>query len=264
MSATAPLLRPVLPSYAGQCRQRWLVLHGWAQGAPYWAPLARQLAADGIMLMCPDLPGLAGGCQAPPGSLDRLLELTAKLAGHCGPDGVPVIVGHSSGATTAVLLAHRLPRLARLVLVEPPLDNLGIPGAVAPADWAVFDTTCASVTDRLRGRYPFADLDTLRTVAAELHDAGAKPAIPTTRDPRRDRAIYEALCTLPAPLVVLRGDRSALFSPADSRTLMNCAPSASEHAIAGAGHSVHLDQPRAVAQVLAALLAEPVGHQGSR
>ena len=253
---TDQLLRPVLPSYAGSCRQRWLVLHGWAQGAPYWAPVARQLAADQIMLLCPDMPALAGTCLAPPGSLDRLVELTAKLAGHCGPEDFPVIVGHSSGAPAAVLLAGRLPRLGLLVLVEPPLHNLGIPGAVAPGDWAVIDSTGGSVTDRLRSRYPFADMDTLRTVAAELGDAGAEPGIPTTRDSGRDRAVYQALCALPAPLVVVRGDRSALFTRADAQILINCAPSAAEHVIPGAGHSVHLDQPRALAKLFAALMTE--------
>jgi pimeloyl-ACP methyl ester carboxylesterase len=267
VTATDQLLRPVLPSYRGSCRQRWLVLHGWAQGAPYWAPLARQLAADGITLLCPDMAELAASCQAPPGSLDRLLELTRRMSvlvsRHLGPEGVPVVVGHSSGAPAAVLLSHLLPGLSRLVLVEPPLHNLGMPGAVAPSGWSVIDSIGESVTDRLRSRYPFADMDTLRTIAAEITDAGAEPDISNAQDPRRDRAVYEALRTLPVPLLVVRGDRSALFSGADARTLVSCVPSAAEHVIPGAGHSVHMDQPRALAKVFAALMTEP-GARASR
>jgi pimeloyl-ACP methyl ester carboxylesterase len=247
-------LRPVLPSYTGPCRQRWLVLHGWAQGAPYWAPLARQLAGHGIMLICPDMPELARSCQAPPGSLERFIEMTELLAEHCGPDGVPVVVGHSAGGPLAVLLAHRLPALARLVLVEPLPYNLGIPGAVAPPDGSV--VTGESVTDRLRSRYPFANNDTLCTVAAELTDAGAEPDIPNSKDFRRDQAVYAALRTLPVPLLVVRGTRSAMLSDEGACAVVNCAPSASEHVVPDAGHSVHLDQPRAVARLFAALMTE--------
>jgi pimeloyl-ACP methyl ester carboxylesterase len=247
-------LRPVLPSYTGPCRQRWLVLHGWAQGAPYWAPLARQLAGDGIMLLCPDMPELARSCQAPPGSLERFIEMTELLAEHCGPDGVPVVVGHSAGGPLAVLLAHRLPALARVALVEPLPYNLGIPGAIAPQDLSA--VTGESVTDRLRSRYPFADNDTLCTVGAELTDAGAEPDIPNTKDFRRDEAVYAALCKLPVPLLVVRGARSAMLSADGARAVVTCAPSASEHVVPDAGHSVHLDQPRAMARLFVALMAE--------
>lgn len=261
-------LRPVLPSYTGPCRQRWLVLHGWAQGAPYWAPLARQLAGDGIMLLCPDMPELARSCQAPPGSLERLIELSELLVRHCGPVGVRVVVGHSAGGPLAVLLAHRLPTLARLVLIEPLPYDLGLPGAVAPSDWSV--VTGESVTDRLRSRYPFATQDTLCTVAAELPEADAEPDIPNRKDFRRDQAVYEALRTLLVPLLVVRGARSAMLSDDGARAVVDCVPSASQQVVPDAGHSAHLDQPRAVANLFAALMTEQAnasastGHQSMR
>ena len=257
-------LRPVLPGYVGSSRQRWLVLHGWAQGAAYWAPLARWLVAAGIVLLCPDLPELAGSSKAPPGSLDRLTDLAGALAERCRPAGVRAVVGHSAGAVPAMLLAHRLPDLDRLVLVEPLPHQLGIPGsATPPVRWAVGDIG-ESVTDRLRTRYPFAGADTLRTIAAELAEPDAEPALPIRRetDERRGHAVYAALCTLPVPLLVVRGGRSALLSEDGARAVLDSAPTATERVISDAGHSVHLDQPRSLAQLFAALAAEPIlGHR---
>lgn len=258
--AADQLVPPVLPSYARSCRQRWLVLPGWDQGASHWAPVARQLAADGIMLLCPDMAELAGSCPSPPGSLDRLLELTGLLAECCNPVGISVVIGHSSGAPVAVLLAHRLSSLRSLVLVEPMPYQLGMPDAVEPATWAASSGGDESVLAQLRNRHPFAGDDTLRTVAAEL----VRPAVDTdigggrAADVDRGRAVYRALSTLPVEVSVLRGAQSAQLTAEDTGAVVRSAPTATEYVVSGAGHSAHLDQPRAVAVLLRNVIAETV------
>jgi pimeloyl-ACP methyl ester carboxylesterase len=252
-------LSPVLPGYAGRYRARWLVLHGWAQGAPYWTPLARRLAADGVVLACPDMPALADSCRAPAGSLERMVELADLLAERCRLAGISAVIGHSAGSALALLLAHRLPAVRKLVLIEPLPHHIGLPEAPAAPVW-VGDREPSPeepLPQRLRRRYPFAAEETLSTIAAELGSSESRDA-PRAGPPdlRRRAAVYEALTGLPVDLVLVRGARSALLSAEHARAVVDAAPSGQECVLAAAGHSAHVDQPRAVAELLVRSIME--------
>lgn len=228
----------VLPSYTGSSA-RWLVLHGWAQSSAFWVPLARRL--PGVSLVCPDLRALAESCAAPAGSRERTAELVSLLAGA----DVSVIIAHSAGATVGVPLAHELP-VSTLVLVDPLAHQLGLAAAPQLRGGAPEERS-------LRSLYPFASDDVLRVIEAS-GGAPSRRLGALTADPARADAVRSALATLPVELLLVRGERSALLSPDQASKIVATAPRGSAHTVERAGHSVHVDQPRA----LAALLTEHV------
>ncbi|MFE6774976.1 alpha/beta fold hydrolase [Streptomyces sp. NPDC057702] len=249
-------LPAVLSGWSGPTRGRLLVLHGWGQGAAHWAPVARRTAAEGITLLCPDLAALADSCQAAAGSAERLREVVRRLAVAARRAEVPAIVAHSAGAAVGVLLAHEVATVSVLVLVDPLAHQLGLaapppprpgPATADPGPWP------GTPLERLRARYPFAAEETLRTIAA--HPSGADPpdaAGPqrAATDPDRAAAVRSALRTLPAELLLLRGAYSALLPAEDARRVVAAAPRGGCRLVPAAGHSVHVDQPRATAELL--------------
>jgi alpha/beta hydrolase family protein len=251
-------LSAVVPGYAGPCRQRWLVLHGWAQGAAFWAPAARHLAAAGIQLLCPDMAALARSVVAPAGSLERMTRLVDLLARQAGSAGVSVLIGHSSGAPPATLLAHRLPDLRGLVLLEPLPHQLGVSAPPPNAPAARASPGATRTGSPLRDRYPFAAESTLVTIAAALAPAGDHQPGPVTpvADRRRLDVVRTALSTLPVGVLVVRGEWSALLSVTGAHDVLAAAPRGRGEVMAAAGHSVHVDQPRALAELLVAAFAD--------
>ncbi|MDT8911796.1 alpha/beta hydrolase [Amycolatopsis sp. PS_44_ISF1] len=242
-------LAAVLPGYAGPCRERWLVLHGWGQDASYWTPVARRLAAAGIALLCPDLAALARSSAAPAGSHARMAGLIGLLAELAARARVSVVLGHSSGAPPATLLAHELGAVRELVLLEPLPHQMGVSMSLPPSTPRVRPRTTGP---HLREHYPFASENTLSTITAATPGPPPGAAPPrSTEDGDRQAAIRKALHTLPVDLLLVRGAWSAFLTAAGAGAILGSVPRAVERVVTGAGHSVHVDQPSALAEVLA-------------
>lgn len=95
----------------------YLLLHGAGHDGWCWHAVADLLSARGHRVVAPDLP-----CDDPGAGLEEYARAATRAVGS--PDAPLVVVGHSLGALTAVVVADRLPT-TRLVLVA---GIVGVPG----------------------------------------------------------------------------------------------------------------------------------------
>jgi pimeloyl-ACP methyl ester carboxylesterase len=104
----------------GQGERIFFGLHGWSGNHATFAPLARFLPAD-AMIVSPDLPGYG---QSPPPRAWTLEMLAKELAGEIEKLNAPVtLIGNCSGALLGLSAMELLPPLAqrinRLVMIDP-------------------------------------------------------------------------------------------------------------------------------------------------
>ena len=249
--------------YGGHGRGPVLVcLHGLSGSSETWAPIAPELAAIGRVLAV-DLIGFgrtsrAGRSVSLPANqryLDRFLRATA---------GEPaILVGHSMGATIAVMQAARHPETtAGLVLINPAVpwhfdDRVSplLAGLIATAGLLAATLPGRGrrkrarvmrqlLRDFMRTRYPDlipAAVKVLTTGAAKV-PLGERSANPQTRGAFRSlvwtltrRWRFAAIARkVRAPVLLLHGDRDRLV------------PSGAVSAIAAANPSWHVHVARSV------------------
>lgn len=169
-----------------------------------------------------------------------------------------VVLGHSAGTPLAVLLAEALPHVAGVVLVEPVAAHFGAAPERPPVLSAV---ALAGDPRNLREQYPLAAPTTLRAIGAALRRCPARveddPAPPlSVTDGRRTARVRDALVRARVPVLVVRGRASALLTAEHAFVLVGMAPSGRAVNLPDAGHSPHVDSPRATAMHLAAFAAE--------
>ena len=214
-----------------------------------------------------------GASTVPPGQgrigedVDDLLAVVDAVAG-----GTADVVGHSYGATVALLAANRRPEAVRRVAVhEPPLlawlDR-------DPATRPLLAATRAAMADAV-ALLEAGDLEAGARRFAEdvgfgpgswegLFDdeqratfvANAGTWLDQARDPDRLAATEEALAGYPGPVLITTGDRTPPHYPPVMRWLHAALPTSRLVTVPGAGHAPHLSHPAAYAEVLAAFLAD--------
>lgn len=246
-----------------------VLVHGLTANGWIWHAVADSLMASHRVVV-PDLAG-RGASPPPPGGDYRLETERARLAGVLGELGLrsPLVVGHSQGAALAVALAARGPPLRGLVLVNPVtpwtarprvLELLGLPGTGAalavlvPAlrrrvtRWVlrhrVFTGTGRVPPDAVeRFAAPYAARARARALAALLADwnpgALARYFPPPSAPPGR----------------VLAGARDARIRPGHAARLAG-GIGAPFRVLAGAGHAIPLERPRAVSEAVAGVERE--------
>lgn len=211
-----------------------LLVHGLGSSADAWWRVSEHLESLGWQVSTARLRGHDGGVEADRFSLhDYALDLPVQQW--------DVVVGHSLGATAAVLAA-RDPRFTRhLVLLDPVLriapDNV----AAIVADQL---DELTLTTDRLAAEKPHWDArDRAAKLAALPHvRPGVIEATFAHSDPWDVRA---DAATLAVPTLIVRGD-PAVYSMIDDETLaelLDANPLVECVVIKGAGHSPHRDRP---------------------
>jgi 2-succinyl-6-hydroxy-2,4-cyclohexadiene-1-carboxylate synthase len=236
--------------------ERWVFAHGFTQTARSWDSFTRvlQQRLAGITPVTVDLPG--HGDAPPPADLD--LWATADRLVDAGGPGT--YVGYSMGGRVALHAALAHPETVHgLVLIG---ATAGIEDRAERADRRTADERLA---DRLEAvgleafvdewlRHPlFAGLteatdlraDRLRNTAAGLA-ASLRATGTGTQGPLWDR-----LGEIDAPVLVLAGERDGKFRELGARLAAGL-PHATFTVIGDAGHSVHLEQPEATADAVAA------------
>ena len=234
---------------------RVVLAHGFTQTARSWADFEALLAErlDDVETVTVDLPG-HGDCTAPP---DADLWATADHLVAVGASAH--YVGYSMGGRVALHAALRSPdRVRSLVLI----------GATAGIDDDVERAARRAADERLAERIEaigveafvdewlanplFAGLDTgsslrddrLRNTATGLA-ASLRSTGTGTQEPLWDR-----LGQIAQPVLVLAGEHDAKFRALGERLAAGL-PHATFRVIAGAGHTVHLEQPAATAHAVA-------------
>jgi pimeloyl-ACP methyl ester carboxylesterase len=263
-----------------------LLVHGFSHGGFVWRTLADALsdAMPGLGMAAVDLRGHGDSDRDPRGRYDidtHVADVAAVARALDVQDCV--LVGHSLGASVAILAAERLPRRPQAVIL---VD--GGPGLSPAASAHVREEFLQSkfryrspdeYRDQLRASMPMGSAPVLQAMAADaLAQLGpgefrlkADRALGyQVHDPGIDAALWQALQRMRIPLLVVRGAASALCTKAWCDAFAARVPHAAIETVNRAGHAVMLDNPdrfnALVLQYLShwqALHAAPRVHAGS-
>ncbi len=205
-----------------------LLLHGVQSSGATWWRIAEGLAQRGADVTAPDLRGHGA---SPRADRYRLADFVADLR-----PAWDLVVGHSLGGTLAAYaLANHAAFARRAVLLDPVFDlpDDGFDDLVA-GQLAELTLT----HDELRERHPRWHPEDIRRKAEAARACDPHAAEATLRE-NRPWDHGHLLARSDTPLTILGADpaHGALFAPiADPRYTM----------LAGAGHSLHRDNPDAV------------------
>jgi pimeloyl-ACP methyl ester carboxylesterase len=238
------------------------LLHGGAQNAHTWDTTALAL---GRPLVALDLPGHGHSSWRPThdyspaamaGDVAAALDALAPDAG--------TLVGMSLGGLTALATLHRHPGVARrlaLVDITPGVDRVKAGAILAfvagPQEFESFE----AILERTIAHNPTRS----RSSLARGVRHNARPNPDGTWSWRYDRPsgehgralvdpghLWEAVGSLPHPLLLARGSVSPVVSDADVARLHELRPDAEVVVVDGAGHSIQGDRPVELAGLLEA------------
>jgi pimeloyl-ACP methyl ester carboxylesterase len=238
---------------------RMLLVHGFSHGGFVWRSLAEALvdAMPDCGLVAVDLRG-HGDSDRDPGrryGLETHVADVVVVARALDLQDV-VLVGHSLGASVAILAAERLPhRPQAVVLVD------GGPGLSASASAQIREEflqlkfryrSIDEYRDHLQTTMPLASAQVLQAMAADALQAlgPAEFRLKADRalgyqvqDPSFETELWRALPRLRMPLVLVRGTASALCTKPWCDAFAARVPQAVVESVDRAGHAVMLDNP---------------------
>ena len=195
-----------------------------------------------------DLPGhgRSSGLEAPP-SVEASADLVLRVAEQLRLRPF-VLVGWSSGALAALVLAARRP---------PVLSGLVLVGAAA--EWTDDVADAEAVREVVRGRRPQFFVDRVLAPAAPADAMRAAWMEQVKTDPRvllgdllaaRGFRADELLPRVEVPTLVVHGTLDRIVPVARARALAGGIPGARLVAIDGAGHAPQLEQPERFCELL--------------
>ncbi len=225
---------------------RALLLHGLGATGGVWDGVAAALGGDTV---APDLPGHGTAGTLPAAyTFAGVAEAVADLVDPAGT----VVLGHSLGGVVALHLAARPGVRAVLGLgikVAWSEDDLARAAAIAARPPAVFATRAEAVALHLR----VAGLTGLVDPASDLAGAGVVDGGDGWRlalDPRAfgvgEPGVAALLTAAPGPAVLARGELDPMVTDDDLRAL-----GVPPVVLTGLGHNAHVEDPAAVAALLA-------------
>ena len=242
-------------------------LHGFLSTAGVWDPVIDRLGQD-FRCVAVDLPGFgrsAKGAAVPAGVWGRAEWLRALLDA-LQLDAV-TLVGASMGGQTALAFASRYPtRVKHLVLIAPfarepdpypARDAWTWPLVVGLFERSMFSRKWLAWRQRQQMTRPH------RLPRGRIDDLFRQTQTPGFLEGVRDGYIQppvddlrEPLADVHAPVLVLWGAGDRTLSVELGREVAARVPNGRLRVIAGAGHSVQLDDPEIVARAIRAALGE--------
>lgn len=227
---------------------RALLLHGLGSDGATWWRVASHLADRGYLVAAPDLRSHGTSPTADDHRLDTLAEDVALLG-----SGWDLVVGHSlGGSIAACLLARDDLEVGRAVLLDPVLrlpDEAREEGRTAQRANVGRLEAAAIAADQ--PRWDAADVERKVLAAAAVAPDVVDRVI--DHNPGWDLVPLARLWRVRVHLVAADPTLGALLSPAELAALSGGTQVTSE-TIAGAGHSVHRDDPSAVLAAIDRLL----------
>jgi N-formylmaleamate deformylase len=248
----------------GGAKPPLVLIHGFSDDGLCWTSVARALEETYDILL-PDARG-HGRSEAPAqgyGPIDHADDLAGVIAGlrlrH------PLLLGHSMGAITVLVLAGRHPQIPRAVVLEDP-----------PAWWAKDSPPPYAAEWRAQTQARIEELQRLtleKLVAMERAeepgwsedelvpwaDSKLRLSLNVFRQDGRIGVDWPALLgKIACPVLLLTADpeRGALVTDAWAAALRAMVPHVSIAHIAGAGHSIHRDQKASFLKVVRAFFDE--------
>lgn len=242
-----------------------IFLHGWSSHGDYFGPQAAALARDYRLIM-PDLPGHRRSPATP--NVLSIASLAAELRILITTRGLekPVLIGWSMGAMVALdyIAQFGSDDLAGLVIedmtvkitnesgwrfgIRNGFDAAQSTAAVAAMrkDWADYSQN-AMPKLFARSYMPEAGLGDWISAEIARNDGAAMAALWQSMAEQDYRAL---LPTLALPVLILHGGESQLYEPAVSQWMAANIPGARRCCFDNAGHSPHLEVPKAYNQAL--------------
>ena len=240
-------------------REAILLLHGYANCAATWIPLAGKLARH-YRVFAPDFRGHGDSQWDEAGRYGgryHLADITAFI-NQLDIDRLSIL-GHSMGGLVALAYAAANPRqVNKLIIVDiGPEFSLRSEARLKETSRlrrAEYDSL-VEVTDYLKLVDPPASRSCLSREAACLtrrNDRGRfvwkHNYSPVKRGSRREAADnagrWEVIRALKCPTLLIRGERSDILDAGVARRMVAAMPDAELVTIAGAGHYAHRDRPR--------------------
>ena len=243
-----------------------LLLHGWLDHAHSFDRLAPLLPGRPLAL---DWRGHGDSAWAPEAGYYHMMEYVADLDRVVELSGATRIVGHSMGATVALLYAAARPARVRHVTM---ID--GAPFTVAPGE---VPARVAAWLDDLRKPRTRRRVESVEGAAARLvrfnptlpadiasllaqhgvsadGDALAWKWDPWLRGhsplPMTEDVLQALVAEVRAPVLLIRGEKGMTPDEADLRARLARIPSLRIETIPGAGHHLHLEDAAAVAKLI--------------
>jgi 2-succinyl-6-hydroxy-2,4-cyclohexadiene-1-carboxylate synthase len=234
-----------------------VLLHGFTNTGASWDGVVAAVG-ERYRPLAPDIRGHGTESGVTPVDLGSVMNDIAALT---GPDETFTLAGYSMGGRLALHAAFALaPRVARLVLIG------ASPGLAAPDERAVRVAADERLADEIEsetieafasrwGRMPvLADqparvretIDADRRRNTPLGLARALRGLGTGALP----SLWDRLPRLGTPVELIVGERDQKFR-ATAERMAAALPAARTHVLAGAGHAVHLEDPVAVAAIIA-------------
>lgn len=266
-----------------------VLAHGWTCSTAFWAPVVRELTADGHRVIVYDQRGHGRSPAADPGRYSTEVladDLCAVLDTVLAPGERAVLGGHSMGAMTLMAAAGR-PRLrecaAALMLCSTGPSRLVRESTVVPLAQGPVRTW---LTKRLLGTA--APLGPVTPLSRRILKYGTMGPASTPEQveasarivhacPRKARAGWShvldtleldaGLARLTAPTAVVTGSVDRLTPSVHARRMADALPHCTGLTeLHGRGHMTPVEEPESIAAVLAGLvrdhLAAPAGAVG--
>lgn len=248
-----------------------LLLHGGGQTRHAWGGTALAMAKAGWRSVALDLPGHGESAWSPNGDY-RIETLSRDMARFCRALGSPLaLVGASLGGMISMAMSARsdAPAISALALVDiaPRVESKGVDRIVEfmrahPEGFATLEDAARHIAS-YRGRPVMAHPRGLQK-NLRLNPAGRwtwhwdqRLMNDENHNHRNDPAFFErALARYAGPLMLVRGARSDVISPAGAEQFQQTFPQARFVALAGAGHMVAGDANDAFTATLIEFLRE--------
>ncbi|MFN8053625.1 MAG: alpha/beta fold hydrolase [Acidimicrobiales bacterium] len=231
-----------------------VLLHGFGQTGRCWGAFGDALAAAGPVTAL-DLPG-HGAASAVMADLPTTADLVAESI-----DEPSVVIGYSFGGRVALHLAVRHPdRVAALVLVSATagIDDEAERAARVAADEALAARIEAegvdAFVDEWLGLPMFAGLDEATQFVDERRSNSALGLSSSLRlaGTGAQEPLWDRLRALTMPVLVVAGQDDTKFAAIAEQLAAGIGPTATLAVVGGSGHSVHLEQPAATADLVTA------------
>lgn len=226
-----------------------VLVHGLAMSADYWWRNAPPLAARGLRVIAPDLPGFGKTRGAPAATTIGLqAEFLSQLCREMDIERA-TFVGHSVSAQSVLRLAVINPALVqRLILAAPTGDPET--GSLGQALRLALDAT--------REPWPLFPI-----IAKSYFSAGIPRYWRTWRAAMRDN-VLETARRVTAPSLVLTGSADPVVSEAFARRLAEALPAGEFSLVTGAAHALQFDAAEAFNEIVIEAVAGAAEPPGAR
>ncbi len=238
-----------------------VLLHAFPCDGRMWEPAAEALAASGLRVIVPDLPGFGGSTliDAPPG-LEAVADAVIGMLGERDIDRC-VLGGISLGGYVTMAILRRRPDLAAAVVLCDTKATADTPAAAGNRERLA--ALCLAEPDRTGRILEQAVLpgllgDTSRAERPEvvdlvrgwLDDASAEAVAWYQRAMAARPDSLEVLESLDSPALVMWGDEDTLSPRAEQELMLGRLALGDSAVIERAGHLANVERPEAVAAAL--------------